>query len=303
MLKIGSHVSFGNRQLLGSVLEAVSYGSNTFMFYTGAPQNTIRSAIDDSILDEAYALMKENGIDIVDVVCHAPYIVNLANNKDAEKYKFSIDFLINEVKRCASLGVKILVLHPGSAVGLDRNTAINNIIYGLNLVLESFHDTIICLETMAGKGSEIGSTLEELQIIIDGVKQKNRIGVCLDTCHLFDSGVDIGNFDDYLDLFDKKIGIDRIKVIHINDSKNKMGSKKDRHENIGFGFIGFKPLIDVIYNSRLEHVPKILETPYLGKDAEDKNRIFPPYKFEIEMIREKKFDKNLLDKIRNFYNM
>lgn len=301
MLNIGCHVRFGKDQLLGSTKEAIGFGANAFMFYTGAPQNTLRSPINDFNTIEAYNLMKSSGIRLENVVCHAPYIVNLANNKDLEKYQFSINFLIQEVERCNLLGVRNICLHPGSAVGIDRDEAIKNIIYALNLILDTTDTVTICLETMAGKGSEIGVNLEELETIIDGVNKKEQIGLCLDTCHLNDAGFDISKFDDYLDELDKKIGIDKVKMLHINDSKNPIGSHKDRHENIGFGTIGFENLLKVIYNERLEKVPKILETPYIGEFDEDKERIYPPYKFEIEMIKNKKFNENLLDEIRKYY--
>ena len=297
MLYIGSHVSFDSKeQLLKSVKEAVSYGANTFMFYTGAPQNTNRCIINDGLTYKAYEMMKENGIDLEKVICHAPYIVNLANDIDPSKYDFSINFLKNEVSRLESLGIKYLVLHPGSSVGIERSHAINNIIMGLNKILYPGCPVTILLETMAGKGTEIGKDLNEIKTIIDGVEYKDNIGVCLDTCHLNDSGVDISNFDSFLDEFDKLIGIDKIKCIHINDSKNKIGEHKDRHENFGLGNIGFDNLINVIYNERLKNVPKILETPYVGEKKE-----YPPYKYEIEMIRNKKFNENLINDIIEFY--
>lgn len=301
MLKIGSHVHFSKDQLLGSAKETIEYGANTFMFYTGAPQNTVRTGIDEKLTSEAHKLMEENGIDIKDVVCHAPYIVNLANNKDMEKYQFSINFLINELKRCKALGVDKVVLHPGSAVGIEKGIALKNIIYGLNIILDSTEDVMICLETMAGKGTELGTNIEELRTIIDGITIADRIGICLDTCHLNDSGINIEEFDNYLDELDRVIGIDKIKVIHINDSKNPIFSHKDRHENIGFGTIGFETLIKVIYNDRLKSIPKILETPYVGVDEDSSDRSYPPYKFEIDMIRKKEFNPNLLEEIRTYY--
>ena len=295
-LIIGSHVSYKNNTgLLGSVKEALSYGANTFMFYTGAPQNTMRGEINDKLTSEALELMKENNMDISKVIVHAPYIVNLANMNN---FDFSVSFLINEVERCNTLGMKYLVLHPGSAVNCSREEAINNISDGLNLILDNDYDVTILLETMAGKGNEIGRSFEELKSIIDKVKFKDKIGVCMDTCHLNDAGYDISNFDDILDLFDKVIGIDRIGCIHVNDSKNDMGSHKDRHENIGFGNLGFENLINIIYNSRLEGIPKILETPYVTKDDNSKEREYPPYKYEIEMIKNKVFDNDLITKIR-----
>ena len=296
-LIIGSHVSFNNKdQLLGSVKEAVSYGSNTFMFYTGVPQNTRRGEINDFVTLEAYKLMKENNIELDKVIVHAPYIVNLANPDNME---FSIDFLTNEVERCNLLGMKYLVLHPGSSVNVSREEGIANIIKGLNAILTNNNNICICLETMAGKGNELGRNFLELKEIIDGVNFKDSIGVCMDTCHLFDSGIDITDFDKVLDDFDKQIGLNYLKCIHINDSKNIFSSHKDRHENIGYGNIGFDILIKIIYNERIKNIPKILETPYVGKTDDDKERIYPPYKYEIEMIRNKKFDTSLLEKIRN----
>ena len=281
MLIIGSHVGFTkDKQLLGSLEEALSYGANTFMFYTGAPQNTQRYPINDNLTLEALRLMKENDIDYSKVIVHAPYIINLANDSDPDKFNFSVNFLIGEIERCDLLGIKNMVLHPGSHVGLGVENGIHNIIRGLNLILDKGECNIL-LETMAGKGTEIGRNLSEIQEIINGVEHKERIGVCLDTCHLNDAGYEISKFDEYLDEFDKKIGLSYVKCIHINDSKNPIESHKDRHENIGYGTIGFDNLIKVIYNKRLEDIPKILETPYVNEKA--------PYREEIENIREKTF--------------
>lgn len=289
MLIIGSHVGFKkDTQLLGSLKEALSYGANTFMFYTGAPQNTMRYDIDDSLTKEAISIIEKEGIDYSKVIVHAPYIVNLANNKDPDKYNFSINFLKEEVNRCEKLGIKYLVLHPGSHVGLGVDVGIKNIVDALNIILEDSTVTIL-LETMAGKGSEIGSNFKEIKKIITGVKNKDRIGVCMDTCHMNDAGYDVSNFDQLLDYFDDIVGLDYVKCIHVNDSKNEKNSHKDRHENIGCGTIGFDNLINIIYNPRLESIPKILETPYVEKKA--------PYKYEIEMIKNKKFEQNIKEKI------
>lgn len=299
-LIIGSHVSFkSGKQLVGSVVEALSYGSNTFMFYTGAPQNTSRSAIDENLTKEAFELMKENGIEPGNIIVHAPYIINLAN--DGSSYDFAIKFLKEEIKRVDKLGMKYLVLHPGSHVGLGIDKGLDNIINGLNFVLSEDNDVIVCLETMAGKGSELGTSFEQIKKIIDGVKLNNKLMVCLDTCHINDAGYDLNNFDEVLDEFDNVIGLDKLACIHVNDSKNEKGSHKDRHENIGLGTIGFDNLIKVIYNERLDGIPKILETPYIGDTDDSKERLYPPYKFEIEMIRNKKFDSGFLDKIRKCY--
>ena len=300
-LIIGSHVSFTKEEgLLGSVKEALSYKENTFMFYTGAPQNTVRGKIDEEKTNEAIQLMKENNIDINDVIIHAPYIVNLANNKDIDKFNFAVNFLKQELQRAQTLGIKKIVLHPGSHVGLGVKKGLNNIINGLNLVLDEEKGPIICLETMAGKGTELGKTFEEIKTIIDGVKNNQRLLVCLDTCHLNDAGYDVTNFDNLLKEFDKIIGLNKIGCIHINDSKNEKGAHKDRHENIGLGKIGFENLIKIIYSKNLKEVPKILETPYISMDG-GKDRTYPPYKFEIEMIKNKTYNPKLLEDIRNYY--
>ena len=293
MLLIGSHVGFNKKtQLLGSVEEAIKYKANTLMLYTGAPQNTARSPIEDGLTLDALNKMKENNIDFSKVIVHAPYIINLCNE---EKFEFSVNFLTEEIQRVNLLGVKYMVLHPGSHVGLGIEKGIDNIVKGLNMVFQNVKDTnqvIVLLETMAGKGTEVGSKLEEIKKIIDGVEDKSHIGVCLDTCHLNDAGYSMDKFDEFLNEFDSLIGINKIHCIHINDSKNIKSSHKDRHENIGFGTIGFDNLIKIIYNERIDNIPKILETPYVERE-------YPPYKYEIEMIRNKEFNPNLIDLIIN----
>ena len=283
MLIIGSHVGYKKDSgLVGSVEETLSYNANTFMFYTGAPQNTIRSSIDLNNVKEAYKLMEDNGIDKNNVIVHAPYIINLANG-DENKFNFSCNFLSEELKRVNTFGMKYLVLHPGSHVGQGVETGISNIIKALNLVLNKDNsDVMILLETMAGKGSEVGRNFKEIKAIIDGVTKKERIGVCLDTCHLNDAGYNLANFDEVLEDFDKIIGINKIKCIHINDSKNIINSHKDRHENIGKGTIGLDTLMKVNDNPKLKDVPKILETPYIDGKA--------PYKEEIKLIRDNFMD-------------
>lgn len=285
-LIIGSHVSFNNKeQLLGSVKEALSYNANTFMIYTGSTQSTSRSELRDECTYEAYKLMLENNIDSNNVIVHAPYIINLANRKDEDKYIFYCDFLANELDRCKKLGLNKIVLHPGSATTCSREEAIKNIIDGINYVYNKTTDIMILLEFMAGKGTEVGTSIDELKCIIDGINDKDRIGVCLDTCHMNDSGIDISKFDDFLNEFDIKIGISKIKCIHLNDSLNNIGSHKDRHANIGYGTIGFDNLLRVVYNDRL-NVPFIIETPYINRNT---NESFAPYKYEIESIRNKEF--------------
>ncbi len=291
MLIIGSHVGYKKDSgLVGSVKEALSYNANTFMFYTGAPQNTKRLPIDLEKVKEADQLMKDNKIAKENVIVHAPYIINLATD-DLVKREFSCNFLKEEIKRVETLGFHYLVLHPGSHVGAGTDKGIQNIADSLNKILDKDTKVVILLETMAGKGTEVGKNFEEVESIISKIKQKENICVCLDTCHINDAGYDLNNFDKVLDSFDKIIGLDKLKCIHVNDSKNIMGSHKDRHENIGYGHIGFDNLINIIYNKRVDNIPKILETPYIDKT-------YPPYKYEIEMIRTKKFNKNLIDECK-----
>ena len=286
-LIIGSHVSFNNKeQLLGSVKEAISYNANTFMIYTGSTQSTSRSELRDECTYEAYKLMLENNIDSNNIIVHAPYIINLANRKDEDKYIFYCDFLANELDRCKKLGLNKIVLHPGSATTCTKEDAIKNIIDGINYVYNKTTDTMILLEFMAGKGTEVGTSIDELKRIIEGINDNDRIGVCLDTCHMNDSGVDISKFDDFLNEFDIKIGISKIKCIHLNDSLNNIGSHKDRHANIGYGTIGFNNILNVVYNKKLNNIPFILETPYVNRNTNDS---YAPYKYEIESIRNKEF--------------
>ena len=286
-LIIGSHVGFSNKkQLLGSVEEALSYNANTFMFYTGSTQSIMRSEINDEYTYKAYKLMVENNINSDNVIVHAPYIINLANRNDEDKYMFYIKFFKEELNRVKALGFDKIVLHPGSAVNCSREDGIKNIIDGINLVFEDTKDTKILLEFMAGKGNELGKNIDELKSIIDGIHDKSRIFVCLDSCHMNDSGVDVSLIDNFLDEFDKKIGIDKIKCFHINDSMNPIGSHKDRHANIGYGTIGFETLNNIVHNKRLEGIPFILETPYVNRNQSNE---YPPYKYEIENFRNEKF--------------
>ncbi len=298
-LIIGSHVSYkAGEGLVGSVKEAISYGATTFMFYTGAPQNTSRAPIDKEKTLEAISLMKQNNIDFNNVVVHAPYIINPANDKNKD---FSVSFLRQEIKRVEEFGAKMMVLHPGSHVGLGVEQGLQNIIDVLNDCVNEQTKVDICLETMAGKGSELGTSFEQLKTIIDGIKYNDKIKVCLDTCHINDAGYDLNDFDSVLEKFDKIIGLSKLACIHINDSKNEIGSHKDRHENIGYGTIGFNNLLKIIYHEKLINIPKILETPYII-DINTNKKTYPPYKFEIEMIRDKKMNDNLLEDIRKYYN-
>ena len=278
---IGSHVNMSGTELLvGSVKSALSFNANTFMFYTGAPQNTIRKPVEALRVEEAKKLMEENGIDVKNLVVHAPYIINLGNLKDESTFDLAKSVLKDELYRTNYIGVKYLVLHPGAHLNFGEEAGLNRIVEGLNAVLENDNSEVtILLETMAGKGSELGKTFEELKYIIDHVSKKERLGVCLDTCHVFDAGYDIVNdLDGVLNHFDEVIGLDLLKVIHVNDSKNVFASHKDRHANLGDGNIGFETLAKVVWHPLLEGKIKILETPYI----EDK----PPYKEEIAKLRE-----------------
>lgn len=289
MLYIGSHTSYlKDKGLLGVVEESISYGSNIFMFYTGSNQSTLRFPINKELTEKAHKIMLENGFDKTKCIVHAPFIINLANNTDSAKYNFYINFFKEELKRCIELDIRNMVLHPGSYTSLDRQTGIENIAFGLNEALKDIDGVNLLLEYMSGKGTEVGSSIDDLSGIINLLDEdvKEKVFVCLDTCHMNDSGIDIANIEEFLDEFDKKIGINKIKCIHINDSYNVVGAHKDRHANIGYGTIGFEKLLNVIYNSRLDNIPKILETPWINRN--EKNT-YAPYKYEIEMIRNKKF--------------
>lgn len=281
--------------LLGASEEAASYDANTFMIYTGAPQNTRRRPLEELNIESGREHMKAHGIS--NIIVHAPYIINIANTKKQATFELGVRFLRSEIDRTAAIGAKQIVLHPGAHVGAGADTGIKRIVEGLNEVLEDDRDVQIALETMAGKGTEIGRSFDELAKIIDGVTHNERLSVCLDTCHIHDAGYDVvRDFDGVLNEFDKMIGVDRIKVIHVNDSKNERGAAKDRHENIGFGHIGFEALHYVVHHPQLTELPKILETPYVGEDKKHKQ---PPYKFEIDMIKDGNFDRNLKEKILN----
>ena len=279
---LGSHVSMSGKKMLeGSAEEAHKFGESTFMIYTGAPQNTRRKSIEDLNIEKGHEAMDKYGLS--NLVVHAPYIINIANTTKPEVFQLGVDFLQNEIERTQALGAKDIVLHPGSHVGAGADKCIQQIIKGLNEVLPHDNDVRIALETMAGKGSEVGRSFEEIAQIIDGVTHNDRLSICFDTCHTHDAGYNIKeDFDGVLNEFDKIIGLDRIKVVHVNDSKNEKGAHKDRHENIGFGHIGFDALNYVVHHDVFKDIPKILETPY---------------KFEIEMLKAQQFDSELKDKI------
>lgn len=296
MLKLGCHVSMsGKDMMLGSVKDALRFGANTFMLYTGAPQNTKRKDISELRIEEAKALMNESGID--EFVVHAPYIINLANTIKPETFEIAVQFLTLEIERTSKMGSKTLVLHPGSHVGAGIEAGVAQIVKGLNEVLTSDTDVNIALETMAGKGSEIGRSFEELAMIYDGVIHNDKLRVCFDTCHTSDAGYDIINdFDGVISRFDKIIGKEQIAVFHMNDSKNEPGAGKDRHENFGFGKIGFEPLMYIMNHKDFENVQKILESPYI-KDSENSKKSYEPFKHEISMIRSGKFNPDMINEI------
>lgn len=279
MVIIGSHCNMsGKEMMLGSVKEALSYNANALMIYTGAPQNTMRRPLESLMIKEAQDLMLKNNIPLERLIIHAPYIINPAT-ADLDKRNFCINFLANEIYRASVMGANVLVLHPGNSLTLEREEAIKNIGLVLNEVIAKTADlkVVIALETMAGKGTEVGKTFEEIKSILDLVTERSRVGVCLDTCHINDGGYDLVNcYDEVMNHFNEVIGFDELKVIHLNDSKNLLGTHKDRHANIGTGSIGLAPLKRVLFDERFENIPKILETPYISG--------LPPYKEEIELL-------------------
>ncbi len=296
MLKIGSHVGMSGKEMfLGSAKEAVSYGANTFMVYTGAPQNTKRKDLSELRIDEGWAYMKSHGID--EIVIHAPYIINMANTVKPETFELAVDFMNLELNRSEAMGSKVLIVHPGAHVGAGPEAGINQIAKALNEVLSADTKVCVALETMAGKGSEIGRSFEELAAIYDKVVHNDKLRVCFDTCHTSDAGYDIiHDFEGVMDRFDRLIGKEQIAVFHINDSKNVPGAAKDRHENLGFGHIGFEALNRIVHHKDFEHVPKILESPYVA-DAHHDKKSWAPYKLEIEMLRSGVFDPKLKEKL------
>ena len=287
-IKIGSHVGVAGKEMfLASVKEAASYGANVLMLYTGAPQNTRRKDVSELNIEAGWAYAKEHGIE--EIIVHAPYIINLANTVKPEIFELATEFLAKEITRTAAMESHILVLHPGSHVKAGEEVGIKQIICGLNMVLDDNDDDVyIALETMAGKGSELGKTFEEIKQIYDGVHKKDRLRVCFDTCHVNDAGYDlVGDYDGVFAKFDEVIGLDQIAVFHINDSKNPLGAHKDRHANIGEGEIGYDTLHRLVHDERFAQIPKILETPWRVIDGEGtKKKSAAPYKEEIAWLRE-----------------
>lgn len=283
-IKLGCHVGMAGKEMfLASAKEAASYGANVFMLYTGAPQNTRRKDISELNIEAGWEYARQHEIE--EIVVHAPYIINLANTVKPETYELAVEFLEKEIIRTAAMRSRIMVLHPGSHVNAGVEAGIAQVIKGLNTVLNQNDDDVyIALETMAGKGSEVGRTFEELKAIYDGVDKKDRLRVCFDTCHVNDAGYDIVNhYDEVFEEFDKVIGLDQIAVFHINDSMNPLGAHKDRHANIDKGSIGYETLHRLVHDERFIDVPKILETPWFAEEGSDK-KTKPPYKEEIEWL-------------------
>lgn len=305
MVKMGSHVSFSDKGLLNAAEEAISYGSGTFMIYTGAPQNTRRKPIETQYIEEGRKLMGEHGID--EIIVHAPYIINLGSYKE-DTFELAVRFLQEEIRRTDYLGVRNIVLHPGAYTDKDAEYGIARIAEGLNEVLAGTSDTQvnIALETMAGKGTEIGRSFEEIAQIIDKVKDNERLTVCFDTCHVHDAGYDlINDLDGVLEKFDQVVGLNRIAVLHLNDSKNPRGASKDRHAPVGSGWIGFDAMQRVVQHEKLQRVPMILETPWIGKDDKTQR---PMYEAEIALLTGKaaeRFGTDFLDhveRLHHFFN-
>lgn len=270
---------------LGSVRCALEWGENTFMFYTGAPQNSYRLPLERLKIEEGRKLLKENNIDESKIIVHAPYLINLGSKEKIDNYELAKKLVINELQRTEAFGCKTLVLHPGNHLKASKIEGLNNIVEGLNYIFENDNtDVKIALETMSGKGSELGTTFEDINYIINNCKYSDRLGVCLDTCHINDYGYDVRDIDHILDEFNKIIGLEKLLVVHVNDSKNPIGAHKDRHDNIGYGTIGFETLSKYIHHPLLINVPKILETPYVNEK--------PPYKKEVEMLLNNAFEDN-----------
>lgn len=261
MLKIGSHIGMSGKEMfLGSAKEAVAFGETAFMIYTGAPQNTRRKAIEELNIQAGWEYLHAHGIQ--DLIIHAPYIINLANSVKPETYTLAVEFLEKELERTKAMGSSVLVLHPGSHVGEGVDAGLKKIIQGLNSVMTKDMGVYIALETMAGKGSEIGRNFQELREILDRVELQDKMGICLDTCHIYDGGYDIVNdLDGVLKEFDQVIGLSRLKAVHLNDSMYGLNSHKDRHAKIGEGKIGKEAMIRIINHPALKDLPFYLETP------------------------------------------
>ncbi|MCP4337183.1 MAG: deoxyribonuclease IV [Mycoplasma sp.] len=276
MIKLGSHVTFSksNKEgeyLIGAGEFSKRIGANTMMIYLGSPRTAKRQPSSKFKIKE----FKKNYFNVVlpeDIVVHEPYIINPSSILN---FKFAEDVLIQDSKLMNDIGAKIMVIHPGAHTKFSRKESIEVLIQTMKNVIKKTKDTLFCLETMAGKGTEIGNTLKELSYIINEINS-DRINICLDTCHMWDAGYDLSNSDELIKELKKFKLLSKVKVLHINDSKNPLGAAKDRHENIGKGFIGLKNLKKIVSLKEFDNIPMILETPYIdGKDI---------YKDEIKKL-------------------
>ncbi|MBR3888805.1 MAG: deoxyribonuclease IV [Clostridia bacterium] len=258
MFKIGCHLS-ASKGYMHMAKEILSIGGNTFQFFTRNPRGGTAKELDLDDINKFNEFSKDNGIEVI--LAHAPYTINVCSDKE-ETRRFGIDTMKDDLMRLDYINKSYYNFHPGSHVGQGVEVGINYIIDALNEILRDDQNTIVLLETMAGKGSEIGRSFEEIKQIIDGVKLNSKLGVCLDTCHVYDAGYDIlQNLDSVLDEFDRVVGLERLKAIHINDTKNPFESHKDRHEKIGEGYLGNSAFEKIINNERLKDLPFYLETP------------------------------------------
>ncbi len=275
MFKIGCHLS-ASKGYANMAKEALKIGGNTFQYFTRNPRGGSVKELNMKDVEEYKKIANENGIEVI--LAHAPYTINVCS-ADEKIRKFGIETMKDDIKRLEVVGNSMYNFHPGSHVGQGSEEGIKLIIKALNEILTKEQKTTVLLETMAGKGSEVGRSFEEIKAIIDGAELKEKIGVCLDTCHVYDAGYDIVNdLDGVLNKFDKIIGLERLKAIHLNDDKNPFESHKDRHEKIGEGSIGIEAFRRIINDERLENLPFYLETP---------NEL-DGYEKEIKMLKEMK---------------
>lgn len=258
MLTIGAHLS-ASKGYTAMLKQAVEIGANTFQFFTRNPRGGSAKAIDEKDIDTFLKLMKEENFPVI--LAHAPYTLNCCSAKP-ETREFAVNTFADDLKRMEYTPNQLYNFHPGSHVGQGTEIGVELIADALNSVLFEDMTTTVLLETMAGKGSEVGGCFEELREIIDRVELSDRLGVCLDTCHVNDGGYDIVNdLDRVLDDFDRIVGLGRLKAIHLNDSKNPLGAHKDRHEKIGEGYIGTDAFERIINHPVLKNLPFYLETP------------------------------------------
>lgn len=272
MLNIGCHLSVSKGyEAMGK--EAVQIKANTFQYFTRNPRGSKAKDIDPEDTLALQEIMKQNNF--AQIIGHAPYTLNPAAEQERVR-EFALEVMEDDIKRMEYIPHNFYNFHPGSHVGQGVDKGIERTIEVLNHIISPDQTTIVLIETMAGKGTEIGKTFEELARILEGVKLQDKVGICMDTCHVYDAGYDIVNhLDEVLDEFDQIIGLPRLRAIHINDSKNPIGSHKDRHEKIGEGTIGLEAFTRIINHPKLRHLPFVLETP---------NEI-EGYRKEIEMLR------------------